>query len=43
MTRAQFLGGTMRSAAKETAERNLARIGALAALVFIAAVLIYAH
>jgi hypothetical protein len=33
----------MRSAAKESAERNLARIGAITALAFIAAVLIYAH
>ncbi len=33
----------MRFAAKETAERNLARIGAIAALAMIAAVLIYVH
>jgi hypothetical protein len=33
----------MKIAAKETAERNLARFGAIAALATIAAVLIYVH
>jgi hypothetical protein len=33
----------MKAAVKETAERNLARIGAITALALIAAVLIYAR
>jgi hypothetical protein len=33
----------MRPTAKETAERHLARFGALAALAMIAAILIYGH
>ena len=33
----------MKVAAKDVAERNLARIGAITALAVIAAVLIYAH
>jgi hypothetical protein len=33
----------MRSTARDTAERNLARLGAIAALTFIAAFLIYAR